>query len=87
MEILKRFGCRVLAPLLLTAAGLLMIVVVPMNASQFLAENEAEVQDSKIELDSELYQPKGLIYLNVQKAADTEIVIPENGWNENSSSR
>lgn len=67
MEILKRFGCRVLMPLLLAAGGLLMIVVVPMNSNQFLAEEETDVQSSDEKLESRIHQPNGLIYLHLEK--------------------
>lgn len=70
MDILKRIGCRVLAPLLFTVAGLLMIVVVPMNASQFLLEEGAEEVRSESEVP-ELHQSDGLIYNKLTKDADS----------------
>lgn len=85
MEILKRIGCRVLMPLLLAAGGLFMIVVVPMNGSQFLAEEEAEVQGSEIELNTENNQQKGLIYLNVKQ--NIEQVSPDTGMSQRLHSR
>ncbi|MEX0662815.1 MAG: hypothetical protein WEA58_13725 [Balneolaceae bacterium] len=64
MEILKHIACRVLAPLLLTAAGLLMIVVVPMNASEYMQE-EVGVENPGIHSESEIHQNKGLIYMEI----------------------
>ncbi len=85
MEILKRIGCRVIAPLLLSVTGLLMIVVVPMNATQFLAEEESELHDSGIEPDSVYHHLKGLIYLDINN--DIGQVSPETGAAENLRSR
>lgn len=85
MEILKCIGCRVLAPLLLTGAGLLMIVAVPMNASQFLVEEEVEVHGSEIESNDKNHQSKGLIYLNVNQ--DVEQISPDTGMSESLNSR
>jgi hypothetical protein len=69
MEILKHIACRVLAPLLLTAAGLLMIVVVPMNASQFLEEEDLKVQESESGRIGE-YHTNGLIYMNITESSN-----------------
>lgn len=79
MEILKCIGCRVLAPLFLTGAGLLMIVAVPMNANQFLVEEINEVVDSEKELKLDLHQTQGLIYMDLTK--DTDSGEPDDTYN------
>ena len=86
MEILNRFACRVLAPLLLTAAGLLMIVVVPMNASQFLEEEQVEVQDSESEQVDE-YNPGALIYMDITESSNQVHPNPAPGLIESPVSR
>lgn len=71
MENLKCIGCRVLAPLFLAGAGILMIVAVPMNANQFLIEVGNEVVGSDKKLKFDLHQTQGLIYMDLTKDADS----------------
>lgn len=79
MENLKCIGCRVLAPLFLAGAGILMIVAVPMNANQFLIEVGNEEVDTEKELKIDLHQTHELIYMDLTK--DTDSGEPDDTYN------
>lgn len=47
MNIIKRFGTRVLLPLFLSFVVLIMMVAVPMNASQYIEEENTDVESTE----------------------------------------
>lgn len=47
MNLVKRLGTRVLLPLFLAFVVLIMMVAVPMNASQYIEEKKPDVESAE----------------------------------------
>lgn len=47
MNIIKRLGTRVLLPLFLSFVVLILMVAVPMNASQYIEEENADIESAE----------------------------------------